>query len=56
MENITYKNCKKLVERKMANGTINAEWVNNMKEKMDIFLLNNRVTESEYTELLKMLE
>lgn len=53
---MTYRNCKKLVEIAERKGTKTPDWVMDMKEKLDIFLLNNRITEAEYTELMNLLE
>ena len=59
---MTYKNCKKVIEntiREMNNGEITAEayeaFVSNMTEKLDVFLLNNRITKDQYNELLKTM-
>lgn len=53
---MTYRNCKKLIEIAERKGTKTPEWITSMKEKLDIFLLNNRITEEEYTKLMKLLE
>lgn len=53
---MTYRNCKKLIEIAERKGTKTPEWIADMKEKLDIFLLNNRIVEEEYTELMRMLE
>lgn len=52
---MTYKNCKRLIEIAERRGTKTPEYVAEMQEKLDIFLLNNRMTELEYTELIEML-
>lgn len=46
---MTYKNCKKLIEN-------NRYEYNDMLEKLDIFLLVNRITTEQYYELVKMME
>lgn len=45
---LTYMNCKKLIEM----GRYEKE---DMLNKLDIFLLNNRLTQSEYEELVGMI-
>lgn len=52
---MTYKNCKKLIEMAAKKGTKTAEYVADMQGKLDIFLLNNRISDKEYTELVTML-
>ena len=46
---MTYKNCKKLIEN-------NRYEYNDMMEKLDVFLLVNRITTEQYYELVKMME
>ena len=46
---MTYKMCKKIIE----NGNYNTK--EEMSEKLDVFLLNNRITQVEYTELVTLL-
>lgn len=53
---MTYKNCKRLIEYADKNGTKTPEYVSDMKEKLDIFLLNDRITHEEYVELVAMLD
>ena len=45
----TYKNCKKLINAG-AYGSYDA-----MMSKLDLFLLMNRLTEEQYTELVELL-
>lgn len=45
---MTYKNCKKLIEAKKYEKE-------DMLIKLDVFLLNNRITEAEYNELVAMM-
>lgn len=47
---MTYKLCLKIINK----GTYGTK--EEMKEKLDVFLLNNRITESEYNELIKRLD
>lgn len=49
MGTLTYRNCKKLIE----NGRYEKE---DMLNKLDVFLLGNRITQSEYEELVVMME
>lgn len=44
-----YKNLVKMITR----GTFEKE---ELTSKMDIYLLNNRISESEYTELLSLMD
>lgn len=53
---MTYKTCKKLVEVAERRGIKTAEYAAALKEKLDVFLLNDRVTEEEYTELIERLD
>lgn len=45
---MTYKNCKKLIEA----GRFERE---DMLMKLDIFLLNNRISQGEYEELVGLM-
>lgn len=47
---ITYIFCKKVIN----NGTYGNK--EDMMIKLDVFLLNNRITQNEYKELLDLLE
>lgn len=53
---MTYRNCKKLIEIAERRGTKTPEWIADMMGKLDIFLLNNRIAEEEYAELMRLLE
>ena len=46
---MTYTYCKSIIER----GQYNAQ---EMKDKLDVFLLNDRITQEEYGELTKMID
>lgn len=46
---ITYTNCKKVI----SNGNYGTK--EEMMVKLDVFLLNNRISEAQYNELLGML-
>lgn len=45
----TYQLCKKVIE----NGVYGSK--DEMALKLDVFLLNNRITQSEYDELMSLL-
>ena len=53
---MTYRNCRKLIEMAKKRGTATKEWVSDMKEKLDVFILNNRLTDAEYNELMGILD
>lgn len=46
---MTYNYCKKII----AGGKYNKD---DMKDKLDIFLLANRITDEQYKELVAMME
>lgn len=46
---MTYTYCKSIIER----GKFDAQ---EMKDKLDVFLLNDRITQEEYSELTKMID
>lgn len=46
---LTYIYCKKVIE----NGTYGTK--EDMQIKLDIFLLNNRISQDQYTELVELL-
>lgn len=48
---MTYRICKQLISIKTFDEESKAELLN----KIDIFLLNNRITEEEYNELIGLL-
>ena len=59
---MTYKNCKKVIEnqiRKKNAEVITAEeydvFKSDMTNKLDVFLLNNRITKEQYTELIGLM-
>lgn len=45
---MTYRNCKKLIE------AVRYEY-DDMLNKLDVFLLGDRITQTEYEELVKMM-
>lgn len=59
---MTYKNCKKVIEnqiKKRNDKIIAAEEYEafkvDMTNKLDVFLLNNRITKEQYTELIEIM-
>ena len=46
---MTYKNCKKIIQ----SGNYSKE---DMLNKLDVFLLRNRITKEQYDELVSMME
>lgn len=59
---MTYKNCKKVIENtvhKKDTGVITAKefeaFKSDMTTKLDVFLLNGRINEQEYNELIGMM-
>lgn len=59
---MTYKNCKLVINyaiKKVTNGAMITEeyavWTVDMANKLDVFLLNNRITETEYNELSTLM-
>ena len=60
--NTTYENCKRLIvsrKQRLANGLMTKaeydEFAEDLKTKLDIFLLNNRITQEQYDELMALL-
>lgn len=59
---MTYKNCKKVIENQIKKRNaeiITAEeyetFKSDMTNKLDVFLLNNRITKEQYTELVGIM-
>lgn len=50
---MTFITCKKVILNRLKNGTLD---VNSMKDKLDVFLLAERITEEEYNELLALMQ
>lgn len=46
----TYKNCKEIIHRKIYKSK------EDIQAKLDVFLLNDRVTQAEYEELSQLLK
>ena len=59
---MTYTNCKKVIENQIKKRNaeiITAEeyeiFKSDMTNKLDVFLLNNRITKDQYTELIGLM-
>ena len=52
----TFEMIKKSIEAKKKRGSLTKEYIKETKMKMDVFLMNNRLTEEEYNELTEMLK
>lgn len=52
----TYDMLHKLIMVKKSRGALTPEFVQDTKNKMDVFLMNNRISDTEYQELIKELE
>lgn len=52
----TFDMIQKSIEAKKKRGALRQEYIEETKSKMDIFLMNNRITEQQYSELTKMLD
>ena len=59
---MTYKNCKKVIENQIAKKnaeTITAEeyeaFKSDMTNKLDVFLLNSRISREQYNELIGIM-
>ena len=50
---MTYITCKKVIENQKAKGTLD---VDSMTSKLDVFLLNSRISELEYNKLIALME
>lgn len=49
---MTYQNCKTVIEIQKQRGSLDK---NSMMNKLDVFLLNGRITEEEYSELVLIM-
>lgn len=49
---MTYRLCKTVILKEKANGTLD---VQDMTQKLDVFLLNDRITEAQYNELIALM-
>lgn len=51
----TYEMLKKSIEFKKSRGVLTDSYIESTKSKMDVFLMNDRITEDEYAELTNLL-
>lgn len=54
--NTTFNNTKKVINNLYTKGKLTETMKNALKEKIDVFYLNNRITNDEYNMLMKLLE
>ena len=52
---MTYRNCRKLIDNKVKAGSLDPTWATDMLDKLDVFLLADRITDVEYQELAGMI-
>ena len=52
---MTYRNCKKLIESAAKRNGKTEAFVSDMEIKLEVFRLNKRFTDTEYTMLIDML-
>lgn len=52
----TYELTKSVISRTINKEQCTEEYCADMKEKLDVFLLNERITTEEYEELTKLME
>ena len=52
----TYELTKSVINRTINKGGCTEEYCTEMKEKLDVFLLNERISTEEYEELTKLME
>ena len=52
----TYQLTKNVITRTIKKGECTKEYCLDMKEKLDVFLLNGRITLEEYKELIELIE
>lgn len=52
----TYEMLKMAIEAKKRRGALTPEYIEDTKIKMDVFLMNDRIDQTQYNQLMKMLE
>ena len=52
---MTYRNCKKLIESAAKRNGKTEAFVSDMEIKLEVFRLNKRITDTEYTVFIDML-
>lgn len=51
----TYEMIEKSIEAKKSRGTLTTAFVESTKSKMDVFMMNDRISEEQYNELTDMM-
>lgn len=51
----TFEMLKKSIEAKKNRGSLTEKYIEDTKNKMDVFLMNDRISQEQYEELTKML-
>lgn len=52
----TFNMLSKSIESKKKRGLLTQNYIEDIKMKMDVFFMNNRITQDQYNELIKMLD
>lgn len=52
----TFEMLCKSIEAKKNRGQLTQEYIEDTEMKMDVFLMNDRITQDQYNELVKMLK
>lgn len=52
----TFTMLQKAIESKRKRGILTESYVASTKEKMDVFLMNDRITDEEYSKLTELLD
>lgn len=52
----TYELTKSVISRTIKKGECTEEYCTEMKQKLDVFLLNERISTEEYEDLTKLME
>lgn len=51
----TYQLCLRLINAAKKKGILNKDWLDDMKKKIDVFYAADRLTESQYKELIEKI-
>ena len=52
----TFEMLCRSIEAKKKRGQLTQEYIEDTEMKMDVFLMNDRITQDQYNELIKMLK
>lgn len=52
----TYEMLRKSIEAKKKRGALSLDYIESTKAKMDVFLMNDRITQEEYNLLVSELQ